>query len=155
MRNLPALAFAALLAAAPGARAEPYAVLGVSAADGLTMVDVASLTTTGRNPSLWAYVILPEKLPQRVYVEASRLEFDCAASRLRMVSGVRYGLDGREVARSSKLEAWSKVAPKTPAASMHRQACKGAFDPDRLRGQGKTVQQYAAEVRPLLARLPQ
>lgn len=141
------------LAAAGGARAEPYALFGASRTEGLTMIDVASVARGGANPRAWAYVVLPEQKPQRIYLEASELEFDCARSRTRMVSAVRYDAAHKPLARTDKVTAWEKTAPGSPIAGMHRQVCAGAFDPSIVRGYGKTVPQYANEMRPLLSKL--
>jgi len=154
MRNvLACLSLSAALAPPCLARAEPYAVLGASPVEGLSVVDVATVRRSGPYWRAWAYVVLPEHKPQRVYLEASELEFDCARKRNRMVSGVRYDDKAKPLVTSKKVEAWTPVAANTPAAGMQRQVCQGAFDPTRLRGQGKTIHQYAAEMRPLLPRL--
>lgn len=155
MRPLSALAAAAtLIALAPSpAAAAPFAVLSFSGTDGLSVVDVGSVTRDGPYPRAWAYVVLPDHPPQRVFLESSQVEFDCARSRLRVVSTVRYDDKDKALARSVKLAAWEKPAPHTPGAAMHRQVCKGAFDPALLRGAGQTIFDYARAMRPALARL--
>ena len=153
MRRL-ILALACCLVLSGAARAEPYALLGASPVEGLSMIDVASVREAGPYRRAWAYLVPPEKKPQRVYLEASELEFDCARKRTRLVAGVRYDDKERALARTAKVDAWIPVVAGSPGAAMHRQICGGGFDPATLRGHGKSVHQYAAEMRPLLSRLP-
>ena len=155
MRPLPALAaLAALAALTPqSAAADPFAVLSFSGTDGLSVVDVGSVTRAGPFPRAWAYVVLPDHPPQRVFLESSQVEFDCGKSRMRVVSTVRYDDKDKALARSIKPAAWEKPVPRTPGAAMHRQVCKGAFDPALLRGAGQTIFDYARAMRPALARL--
>jgi hypothetical protein len=155
MRRLPALSgCAALMAlsAAPAA-AEPSAVLAFSGTEGLSVIDAGSLTRAGPYPRAWAYVVLPDRPPQRVFLESSQVEFDCAKARMRVISTVRYDDKDKALAHSVKLAAWEKPAPHTPGAAMYRQVCAGAFDPALLRGAGQTVFDYARAMRPALARL--
>jgi len=141
------------LALAGAARAEPYAVLAFSGQEGLSIVDVGSVTRDGPGPRALAYVVLPHRPPQRVYLEASEVEFDCAKGRMRVVSTVRYDDQDRPLARSVKPAAWEKAASGTPGAAMQRQVCAGAFNPDFLRGQGQDVFAFARAMRPALNQL--
>ena len=148
------LTLAAVVTCSSGARAEPYALTGISRAEGLSLVDVSSVRKVGAYWRAWAYLVLPERKPQRVYLEATELEFDCVRKRSRLVSGVRYDDKEKVLARTAKVDAWTPVVANSPGAAMHRQICGAGFDPATLRGHGKNVHQYAAEMRPLLARLP-
>jgi hypothetical protein len=153
MRRLIALAVLTAAAAAAPARADPYLPVSASRVEGLTMLDVASVRKVGPYTRAWAYLVLPDRKPQRVYLEASEVEFDCGRKRTRLTAGVRYDERQAPLARTDKVGSWEPLKPRSPIAEMHRQVCASAFDPERLRGHGKTVDQYANEMRPFLAKL--
>lgn len=153
MRRALSAALAVLVLGGAAAEAEPYAVLAFSSEEGLSIVDAGSVVREGALPRAWAYVILPHRPPQRVYLEASEVEFDCAQGRMRVVATVRYDDQDRPLARSDKPAAWEKAATGTPSGAMHRQVCAGGFDPDYLRGQGQDVFAYARTMRPALGQL--
>jgi hypothetical protein len=144
---------AALTVGIASAQAEPYAVLAFSAQEGLSVADVGSVSRDGPLPRAWAYVVLPERPPQRVFLEASEVEFDCGRSRMRVLSTVRYDDKDQPVARSAKPGAWERAVGGTPGGAMHRQVCAGAFNPDLVRGQGQDIFAFAKAMRPALARL--
>lgn len=154
VRFAPALALAlALHGVAAAARAEPYAILAFSAQEGISVADVGSLAREGPMPRAMAYLILPERPPQRVFLEASEVEFDCGLGRMRVMSTVRYDDKDQPVAQSAKPAAWEKARTGTPAGAMHRQVCAGEFNPAFLRGKGKDIFAFARSMRPALAQL--
>jgi hypothetical protein len=152
LRRLPA-ALCALVLAGGAAKAEPFAVLAFSKAEGLSVVDVGSVRRDGPMPHALAYLVLPEKPPQRVYLEASEVEFDCAHGKVRVVETTRYDIDDKPLARSANAAAWEKAMAGTPSGAMHRQVCAGVFNPDYLRGQGQDIFAFARAMRPALSRL--
>jgi len=142
-----------MLALGGGAKAEPFAVLAFSGQDGLSVVDVGSIRRDGPTPRAFAYLVLPEKPPQRVYLEASEVEFDCARGKVRVVATTRYDIQDKPLARSADPSAWEKAAGGTPSGAMHRQVCAGVFNPDYLRGQGQDIFAFSRAMRPALSRL--
>jgi hypothetical protein len=153
MRRALILAFGVLILGGGAASAEPYAVLAFSGEHGLSVVDAGSVVRDGSLPRAKAYLILPHRPPQRVYLEESQVEFDCARTRMRVLSTVRYGDQDRALARADKPAAWEKAQGGTPGAAMHRQVCAGTFDPAYLRGQGQDVFAFARAMRPALSQL--
>jgi hypothetical protein len=153
MRGLLPAVTAALTVGIDSAQAEPYAVLAFSAQEGLSVADIGSVSREAALPRALAYVILPERPPQRVFLEASEVEFDCSLGRMRVVSTVRYDDKDQPVARSAKPASWEKAAGGTPAGAMHRQVCAGTFNPDFVRGQGQDIFAFAKAMRPALSRL--